>query len=86
MMSITMSYHETHQVYSAGVLTISDKGSQGERVDSAGEYICQTLKDLHVEITKYEIVPDEFKDISMTLELWADTLGVGFYSYYGWYA
>jgi molybdopterin adenylyltransferase len=73
-----MSNKETHQGFKAGVLTVSDKGAKGERVDTAGEYIVQTLRDLKVDVTQYQIVADEILEISRTLEFWADTCGVDF--------
>lgn len=60
----------------AAVLTISDKGSQGERVDSSGDYIIKTFNKAGITVIKYEIVPDELDMISMTLKQWADTGGI----------
>ncbi len=46
----------------AAVLTISDKGSRGEREDKSGEVIKEKLGQISAEVVAYEIVPDE-KDI-----------------------
>jgi molybdenum cofactor synthesis domain-containing protein len=42
-----------------GILTMSDKGSRGEREDLSGKEIERMLKNLPVEVKAYEIIPDE---------------------------
>ncbi len=44
------------------VLTISDKGSKGEREDLSGSLIKEMLKSIEAEVKYYEILPDE-KDL-----------------------
>jgi len=44
-----------------GIITVSDKGSKGERQDISGHSIHDLIK---AEAYEYEIVPDEIKDIS----------------------
>ena len=51
----------------AAVLTISDKGSKGEREDKSGEVIKEKLGLIKAEIVTYEIVPDERDIISEKL-------------------
>ena len=41
------------------VLTLSDKGSKGERTDSSGPLIQDMLKSIHAEVKFYDILPDE---------------------------
>ena len=41
------------------VLTLSDKGSKGERRDESGPLIREMLRDIKAEITHYDILPDE---------------------------
>ncbi len=41
------------------ILTISDRGSKGERDDSSGPLIREMVKDLPAEVIHYEIIPDE---------------------------
>ncbi len=53
-----------------GILTISDKGWQGQREDESGKVIRGTLLDNRV--VKYEIVPDETDVIAGKLAEWAD--------------
>lgn len=57
-------------MFSVGILTISDKGWRGERVDKSGQAIRERLSDSRV--VKYEIVPDEADVIARKLTEWAD--------------
>ena len=41
------------------VLTLSDKGSKGEREDSSGPLIQDMLKSINAEVKFYDILPDE---------------------------
>lgn len=45
-----------------GILTISDKGSKGEREDLSGKVIEEVVKKINGEVKYYQIIPDE-KDI-----------------------
>ncbi len=55
-----------------GVLTISDKGAQGQRQDESGQVLAEAMSVLDVYVGKYEIVPDEKDVIAEKLALWAD--------------
>lgn len=56
----------------AAILTISDKGSRGEREDKSGEVIKEKLSHINAEVVAYEIVPDEREIISQTLRGFAE--------------
>lgn len=45
--------------YKAAVLTISDKGSKGERVDTGGPLVKELLEKEQIEVVGIEIIPDE---------------------------
>ena len=45
------------------ILTISDKGSQGEREDKSGPVIIEMLKEFNAEKQYYNIIPDEIVEI-----------------------
>lgn len=60
----------------AGVLTISDKGSRGEREDLSGKLLIEILSSAGFEVSHYRIVPDEYEDILVTLIDWADREGL----------
>lgn len=54
------------------ILTISDKGSKGEREDQSGPAIAATIKN-HASVTQMAIIPDELEVIKTTLVQWADS-------------
>jgi molybdopterin adenylyltransferase len=58
--------------FKAGVLTISDKGSRGERVDESGKTAAEMLKATGFDPVKIKIVPDNIRQIADTLIDWAD--------------
>jgi molybdopterin adenylyltransferase len=57
-----------------GILTISDKGSRGERDDKSGETIREIVPRLNGEVARYEVVPDEKEIIQARLADWSDNL------------
>jgi molybdenum cofactor synthesis domain-containing protein len=59
----------------AAVLTISDKGSIGQRADTSGPTIRRMLEPLGAEIVAADIVPDEREAIAARLRHYADALG-----------
>jgi molybdopterin adenylyltransferase len=63
-------------MFNVGILTISDKGSQGLRFDRSGEVIRESLSQLDSNVIKYEIVPDDFEVIAGKLAEWADKGGM----------
>lgn len=56
-----------------GILTVSDKGSRGERVDTSGPAIRELLAPLAVEAFLMNVVPDERDAIAAQLRAWADS-------------
>jgi molybdenum cofactor synthesis domain-containing protein len=63
-------------MFTAGILTISDKGSRGEREDKSGEAIREILSGMDVRISNYDIAPDEKQLIIEKLIKWADEDGL----------
>ena len=59
-------------MFAVGILTISDKGSKGERQDKSGEAIREVLTGMGVSIVNYDMVPDEKHVIAEKLVEWAD--------------
>lgn len=43
----------------SGIITLSDKGSKGEREDQSGSIIKEMLKGIGAEVKLYDILPDE---------------------------
>lgn len=54
------------------ILTISDKGSRGEREDRGGPIIREAVERLGGRLASYEIVPDESEEIKSRLIAWSD--------------
>jgi molybdenum cofactor synthesis domain-containing protein len=58
--------------YTAAVITVSDKGSRGERVDTSGPAVCRLLEDAGFKVVHTAIVPDEKEQIQAELIRCAD--------------
>lgn len=58
----------------AGILTMSDKGSRGEREDLSGKEIERMIKELPADVKAYEVIPDETEVIKAKLIEYADRL------------
>lgn len=57
-----------------GILTVSDKGSRGERIDETGKVIEDILKKENYAVEYYKIVPDEMEDIIREIKYMSDEL------------
>jgi len=57
-----------------GILTVSDKGSRGEREDLSGKTIKDTIAKIGGEVQYYKIIPDEKEIIQEELIKAADNL------------
>jgi len=57
----------TRSMFSVGILTISDKGSRGEREDLSGREIAEIIAGLPAKVEAYEIIPDEEERITQKL-------------------
>lgn len=62
----------TDYAFTVGILTLSDKGSRGEREDLSGQIIRDMIASLG-EVTHYEVIPDDADFIVKTLVEWVDT-------------
>ena len=62
--------------YRAAVITVSDKGFRGERIDTSGPALCALLKENGFEIACTAIVPDEIEAIREELLRCADQLQI----------
>ena len=58
--------------YTAAVITVSDKGSRGERVDTSGPAVRKILEEAGFEVVYTSIIPDERAQISEELIRCAD--------------
>lgn len=58
------------------VLTLSDKGSRGEREDTSGPYLVDRLQQEGYRLKSYTIIPDEMEMIVRTLIDLVDRQGI----------
>lgn len=61
-------------MYKAAVITVSDKGSRAERVDTGGPLTAELLKTAGYEVVYTAIIPDEQEQIERELIKTADEL------------
>jgi len=58
--------------FTVGVLTVSDKGAQGLRVDESGPVAVELLETQGFSVVRTAVVPDDRRRIAETLKEWAD--------------
>ncbi len=63
-------------MYTSAVITISDKCSIGERVDTSGPALCEILKQAGYSIDYTAVVPDDAEQIKAELIKCSDELGI----------
>ena len=63
-------------MYTAAVITISDKGAIGERVDTSGPNLVNILKERDYDVVYTTIIPDDFETIKAELCKCSDELGI----------
>lgn len=60
--------------YTAAVITMSDKGAQGLREDTAGDAVVEILRDNDWEVVYRNLIPDDLEQIKQELIKCADEL------------
>lgn len=63
-------------IYNCGILTLSDKGSRGEREDTSGKRLQEIMREAGFKIMAYEVIPDKLEIITDRLIDWADIKGL----------
>ena len=63
---------EERRIFKAAILTASDKGSRGERVDLSGPAIQETIEPEGYTVTEYKIVPDDQETLESEMKRIAD--------------
>jgi molybdopterin adenylyltransferase len=63
-------------MFTAAVLTLSDRGSRGEREDLSGKILADMLASISGKVETYVILPDDRKLIEEKLIYYADHLGM----------
>jgi len=61
--------------FKIGILTLSDKGARGERIDESGPLLSQMVVALG-DVVRYQIIPDEVQTLTMMLIRWVDDLNL----------
>jgi molybdenum cofactor synthesis domain-containing protein len=59
-------------MFNAGIITVSDKGSQGKREDKSGPAIAEMLAGAAIDIKHTLIIPDEVDQIQKAIIQFAD--------------
>lgn len=59
-------------MYRVGIITASDKGSRGERVDESGEKIKEIVSSFGYDIAYYKVLPDDKSVISNEMKILCD--------------
>jgi len=63
-------------MFKAAVITVSDKGSVGQRIDTAGPLICEMLAGAGFRIAHTSIIPDEREIIEREIIKCADEMDI----------
>ena len=63
-------------MFGLGILTISTSGAQGQREDTSGQAIKETLETQGYQVVRYEIVSDDKDVIAGRMADWADASDV----------
>ena len=63
---------EETPIFKVGILTVSDAGSKGERLDTSGDAISEVMISSGFVQVYREVIPDEKKLISNMLKRWCD--------------
>lgn len=61
-------------MYNVGILTLSDKGSRGEREDLSSQVIREILTEHDYNVSEYKIIPDDYELIQTELIRMSDEL------------
>ena len=62
--------------YTVAVITVSDMGSRGERIDTSGPAICELVKENGYKVVYTQIIPDEKEQIQDVLMKCADEMKI----------
>lgn len=63
-------------MYSVGIITASDKGAAGERIDKSGEIIREIVENAGYVVKKYIMLPDEKEKLKKEMKHMADDLKI----------
>jgi molybdopterin adenylyltransferase len=55
-----------------GIITVSDRSARGERPDASGPALAERVRAEGWEVTRAEILPDDYEGLRARLSAWAD--------------
>ena len=59
-------------MYRVGIITASDKGSRGERIDESGQKIKDIVSEFGYEVSYYKVLPDDKDTLSNEMKKLCD--------------
>ena len=59
-------------MYRVGIITASDKGSRGERIDESGQKIKDIVSQFGYEVSYYKVLPDDKETLSNEMKKLCD--------------
>lgn len=63
-------------MFTVGIITASDKGSRGERIDKSGEVIREFVESFGYKVVHYVVLPDEQELLEKEMVYMADELKI----------
>ncbi|MDK2799145.1 MAG: molybdopterin adenylyltransferase [Clostridiales bacterium] len=63
-------------MFSVGIITASDKGSKGQRVDESGTVIQEIVKQKGYTVKRYVVLPDDYEQLSQEMIYMSDVLNI----------
>jgi molybdenum cofactor synthesis domain-containing protein len=60
-------------ILTLGIITVSDRSSQGQRPDASGPALLAKVTSQGWQVVRQAVIPDELDQISATLQDWADS-------------
>lgn len=62
--------------FNVAVMTVSDKGARGERVDTSGPAVAELVQRVEGRVTETAVIADDREAIVAQLSAWADNGGI----------
>ena len=59
-------------MYKVGIITASDKGASGNRIDKSSDVIREMVKEQGWQVTEYVVLPDDQELLEKTMIDWCD--------------
>ncbi len=58
-------------MFAAGIITASDSGARGDRVDESGKLLKEKLIEMGLTVSKYQVLPDDRATLKETMLQWS---------------